>query len=193
MTSRLGLALVAGALLASLFIVFGLLRPMAAQDLFPTPEGRLGGRMPLPTAEGLPSGSLPQNTPAPSGHSLAGAWLLTFAEPDKAPAQAVLGDDGMVTFIDADGNRGAGVWIPSGQQSGVLTVVVRAADASDRPPEMTILRGPIEVETPGDAATLNFTYTVETVDQSGAASEPAGPFTATGRPADEQLIVPTPE
>ena len=90
-------------------------------------------------------------------------------------------------------NRGAGVWVPSGQQSGVLAIVVREADESDRPPQITILRGPIEVGMSGDAVTLSFKYTVETVDESGAASEPAGPFTATGQRADEQLIVPTPE
>ena len=195
MTGRFSLALVAGALLVSLFIVCGLARPMFAQDLIPTPEGRLGGRMPLPTAESLPSGSQPQNTPAPPGHPLAGAWLLAFAEPDQAPAQAVLGNDGMVTFIDADGNQGAGVWIPGGQQSGALAIVVRGADVSDRPHEITLLRGPIEVETPGDAVTLNleFTYTVQTVEESGAASEPAGPFTATGQRPDDQLIDPTPD
>ena len=191
MIGRFGLALVAGALLVSLFIAFGLSRPMSAQDYFPTPEGRLGGRMPLPTAEGVPGGSLPQETPAPSSDPLAGAWLLTFSEPDQAPAQAVLGDDNIVTFIDVDGNRGAGVWMPSEQQSGVLVVAVREADASDQPHAMTILRGPIEIETSGDAGTLSFTYTVETVDESGAASQPAGPFSATGRRADEQLIFPT--
>lgn len=195
MIGRFGLALVAGAVLVSLLIAFGLARPISAQDLFPTPEGRLGGRMPLPTAEGVPSGSLPQDTPEPSGHSLAGVWLLTFPEPDQAPAQTVLGDDGMVTFIDTDGNPGAGVWMPSGQQSGVLVIVVRASDASDQPHEMTILRGPIEVETPGDAPALNlkFTYTMEAVDESGSASEPSGPFTATGQRANEQLIVPAPD
>jgi hypothetical protein len=193
MIGRFGLALVAGAVLVSLLIAFGLPFPMSAQDLFPTPEGRLGGRMPLPTAEGVPSGSQPQDTPEPSGHSLAGAWLLSFAEPDQAPAQAVLGDDGMVSFIDTDGNPGAGVWMPSGQLSGVLVLVVRDSNASDGPNEMTILRGTIEVETPGDAPTLNFRYTLETVDESGAGSEPAGPFTATGQRANEQLIIPTPD
>ncbi len=193
MTNRLGLALVTGTLLVSLFIVFGPSRPMSAQDLFPTPEGRLGGRMPLPTAEVLPSGSLPQDTPAPSAHSLAGAWLLAFAEPDQTPAQVVLGDDSLVTFIDADGNPGAGVWTPRAEQDGVLAIVVQKAHTSDRPHEMAILRGPIAVETAGDVVTLNFDYTVETVDESGAASEPAGPFTATGQRADAQLIIPTPE
>jgi hypothetical protein len=193
MIGRFGLPLVAGALLVSLFIALGLSRPMSAQDLFPTPEGRLGGRMPLPTAEGVPAGSLPQETPTPEppAHSLAGAWLLTFAEPDQAPAQAVLSDDGMVTFIDTAGNRGAGVWILSGQQRGVLVIVVGEADASDRPQEVAILRGPIEVEPADDAGTLHFTYSVETVDESGAASQSAGPFNATGQRADEQLIVPT--
>jgi hypothetical protein len=176
-----------------MFIAFGPARSISAQDLFPTPEGRLGGRMPLPTAESVPGGSLPQDTPAPSGHSLAGAWLLTFAEPDQAAAQAVLGDDGMVTVIDADANRGAGVWIPSGPQSGVLTIAIQGADASGRPREITILRGPIAVETLGDAVSLTFTYTVETVDESGAASESAGPYTAAGQRADEQLIVPAPD
>jgi hypothetical protein len=193
MIGRFGLALVAGAVLVSLLIAFGPPHPISAQDLFPTPEGRLGGRMPLPTAEGVPSGSLPQNTPEPSGHSLAGAWLLTFPEPDQAPAQAVLGDDGMVSFIDTDGNPGAGVWMPSGQLSGVLVLVVRDSDASGPPHEMTILRGPIEVETPEDTLTLNFTYTIEAVDETGSASEPSGPFTATGQRANEQLIVPAPD
>jgi hypothetical protein len=192
MIGRCGLALMVGAMLVSLHIAFGMPLTMFAQDLFPTPEGRLGGRMPLPTAESLPGGSLPQDTPAPSGHPLVGAWLLTFAEPDQAAIQAVFGDDGIVSLIDAAGNQGAGVWIPSGQQSGVLAIDVREADASGRPQEITILRGPIEVATSGDAVTLSFKYTVETVDESGAASEPAGPFTATGQRADEQLIVPTP-
>lgn len=193
MTGRFGLALVSGALLVSLLIAFGLARPMSAQDLFPTPQGRLGGRMPLPTAESLPGGSPPQDTPAPSGHPLVGAWLLTFAEPDQAAIQAVLGDDGIVTLIDGEGNQGAGVWIPGGQQGGVLAIDVRKADVSGRPQEITLLRGPIELETSGNAETLNFTYTVETVDESGAASEPAGPFSATGRRVVEQLIVPTPD
>ena len=193
MTGRCGLALGAGALLVSLFIAFSLVRPISAQDLFPTPEGRLGGRMPLPTAEGLPSGPLPQDTPTPSGHPLAGAWLLTFAEPEQAPAQVLLGDDGMVAYIDVDGTRGAGVWMPSGPQSGILVISVREADASDRPHAIAILRGSTEVETSGEAGTLKFDYSVETVDESGAASEPAGPFTATGQRADEQLIVPTPD
>ena len=195
MTGRLGLALVAGALLVSLFIVFGLPGPMSAQDLFPTPEGRLGGRMPLPTAEGVPGGSLPQNTPAPSGHPLAGAWLLTFAEPDRAPAQVVFGDDGLVTFVDTVGNRGAGVWMPSGQQSGVMAVVVRATAASGRTPPITMLQGTIheEVGTAGDAATLLCTYTVETVDGSETTAQRAGPFTARGQRVDEQLLVPAPE
>jgi hypothetical protein len=193
MTGRFGLSLIAGALLVSLFVAFGSSQPMSAQDLFPTPEGRLGGRMPLPTAEGVPGGSLPQETPTPEppAHSLAGAWLLTFAEPDQAPAQAVLSDDGMVTFIDTTGNRGAGVWIPNDQQRGVLVFVVGEADASGQPQEVAILRGPVEVETSGDTATLHFTYSVETVDESGAASQSAGPFTAIGQRADEQLIVPT--
>ena len=193
MIGRCGLALMVGALLVSLHIAFGMPRPMSAQDLFPTPEGRLGGRMPLPTAESLPGGSLPQDTPEPSGHPLVGAWLLTFAEPDRAPAQVVFGDDGIVSFIDADGNPGAGGWIPGGQQSGVLAIVVWEADASDRPQQITILQGPIEVGTSGDAATLSFKYTMETVDESGSTSTRTGPFTATGRRADEQLIVPTPE
>jgi hypothetical protein len=193
MIGRCGLALMVGALLVSLHIAFGMPRPMFAQDLFPTPEGRLGGRMPLPTAESLPGGSLPQDTPAPSGHALVGAWLFTFAEPDRAPAQVMFGDDGIVSFIDADGDLGTGGWVPSEEQSGILAIVVREADESDRPPQITILQGPIEIGMSGDAVTLSFKYTVETLDESGAASEPAGPFTATGRRADEQLIVPTPE
>src|SRR5215217_9652908 len=100
MIGRCGLALMVGALLVSLHIAFGMPRPMFAQDLFPTPEGRLGGRMPLPTAESLPGGSLPQDTLAPSGHPLVGAWLLTFAEPDRAPAQAVFADYGIASFIN---------------------------------------------------------------------------------------------
>jgi hypothetical protein len=185
MTGRFSLALVAGALLASLSIVIGLPRPMSAQDLFPTPEGRLGGRMPLPTAEGVPSGSLPENTPVPSGHPLAGAWLLTFAEPDRAPAQVVLGDDGLVTFTDAAGNRGSGVWMPSGQQSGILALVAPAVDRSAGSPQITLLQGRIEVGAPGDATTLLCTYTVETVDGSETTAERAGPFTARGQRIDE--------
>ena len=99
------------ALLASLLIALGPPRLVSAQD-------------PLPTAEGPLDVPRPQNTPAPTGHPLVGAWLLTFAESDQAPAQVVFGDAGLVSFIDAVGNQGAGVWIPSGQQSGVLALVV---------------------------------------------------------------------
>ena len=184
MIGRFGLPLVAGALLLSLFIAFGMPRPMSAQDLFPTPEGRLGGRMPLPTGEAVPAESLPEDTPAPSGHPLVGEWLLDFAETNRAPAQIEFDDDGSVTLFDAHGNRGAGVWLPSGQQSGALAVTVREADESDRPQQIAILQGPVEVGTAGDAGTLTFTYTVETVDGSGDSSERAGPFTATGQRAD---------
>jgi hypothetical protein len=184
MTGRFVLALIVGALLVNLFIAFGLPGPVSAQDPLPTPEGRLGGRMPLPTAEGLLGGALPQDTPTPSGHPLVGVWLFTFSEPDRAPAQAMLGDDGLVTFLDAVGNRrGAGVWMPSGQQSGVMAVVVRATDASGRTPPITMLQGTIEVGTAGDAATL--LYTVETVDGSETPAERAGPFTARGQRVDE--------
>jgi hypothetical protein len=147
--------------------------------------------MPLPTAEGRLGGSLPQNTPAPSGHPLVGAWLLTFTEPNRAPAQVVFGDDDLVTFIDATGNRGAGVWMPSGQQSGAVAVVVRVDDASRQIPQITMLQGSIEVGASGDGVTL--VYTIETVDGSAATAQTAGPFTARGDRVDEQLIVPTSE
>ena len=185
MIGRLVVVLMAVALLVSLFIAFGPPRSVSAQDPLPTPEGRLGGRMPLPTAENPLAGALPQNTPAPAGHPLAGAWLLTFAEPDRTPAQVVLGDDGLVTFTDAAGNRGAGVWMPSGQQSGILALVVPAVDGSGGPPQITMLQGRIEVGTPGDSATLLCTYTVETVDGSETTAERAGPFTARGQRIDE--------
>jgi len=184
MIGRYGLALIAGALLVSFAIPFGMPRPMSAQDLFPTPEGRLGGRMPLPTGEAVPAESLPEDTPAPSGHPLVGEWLLDFAETDRAPAQVEFNEDGSVTLFDAHGNRGAGVWMSSDPQSGVLALTVREADESDRPQQIAILQGPVEVGTAGDAGTLNFTYTVETVDGSGAHSESAGPFTAMGQRAD---------
>ena len=185
MIGRLVVVLTAVALLASLFIAFGLPRPASAQDPLPTPEGRLGSRMPLPTAENPLGGALPQNTPAPAGHPLVGAWLLTFAEPDRAPAQVVLRDDGTVTVVDAAGNRGAGVWIATGQQSGILALVAPAIGGSGGTPQITMLQGRIEVGTPGDAATLLCTYTVETVDGSETTAERAGPFTARGQRIDE--------
>ena len=189
MIGRLVLVLMVVALLVSLLIAFGPRRPVSAQDPLPTPVGQLGGRMPLPTAEGLPAGSQPQNTPPPSGHSLVGAWLFTFAEPDRAPAQVVFGDDGIVTLIDAAGNRGAGVWTPNGPQGGVIAVVAQESDESGRSPQITMLQGRIDVGTPGDAITL--VYTVEPVDGSRTSTETAGPFTATGQRVDHQLIVPT--
>jgi hypothetical protein len=185
MIGRFIVVLMAVALLVSLFIAFGLPRPASAQDPLPTPEGRLGGRMPLPTAENPLGGALPQNTPAPAGHPLFGAWLLTFAEPDRVPAQVVLGDDGLVTFTDAAGNRGSGVWMPSGQQSGILALVAPAVDRSAGSPQITLLQGRIEVGAPGDATTLLCTYTVETVDGSETTAERAGPFTARGQRIDE--------
>jgi hypothetical protein len=191
MIARFGIAVMMVVALLVGLIAFGLPGPASAQDPLPTPEGRLGGGMPLPTAESLPGGSLPQDTPAPSGHALVGAWLLTFAEPDQAPAQVVFGDDGMVTFIDAAGNRGAGVWMPIEPQSGVLAIVVRGVDPSGRPTQITMLHGPIDVGLSGDSATL--AYTVETVDGTGATLERSGPFTATGQRVDAQLIVPTSE
>ena len=183
MIGRLILVLMVVTLLVTVLFAFRLAGPVSAQDPLPTPEGRLGGRMPLPTAENPLGGALPQDTPAPSGHPLVGAWLLTFAEPDQAPAQAVFEDDGIATFVDAAGNRGAGAWMPSGQQSGVMAVVVRAVAASGQPAQITMLQGTIEVGTPGDAITL--VYTVEAVDGAGATAERTGPFTARGQRVDE--------
>ncbi len=183
--------LMALALLASILIVFALPPLVSAQDPLPTPQGQLGGRMPLPTAVGLPVGSQPQNTPERARHPLVGTWLLTFAEPDRPPAQAVFKDDGIVTIIDGMGNRGSGVWMPSGQQSGILAVAVREGDASERSAQIRMLQGTIDVGTSGDAATLD--YAIEVVAGSGAISERTGPFTAMGQRVDEQLIVPTPE
>src|SRR5688500_2718553 len=106
MIGRFILLLMVGALLVSFLIALELPRPVSAQDPLPTPAGQLGGRMPPPTAEGRLGGSPPQDAPAPSGHPLRGAWLLTFTEPNRAPAQVMCGDDDLVTFIDAIGSRG---------------------------------------------------------------------------------------
>ena len=82
-------------------------------------------------------------------------------------------------FTDAGGNQGAGVWIPRGEQSGVIAVAVRESDASNQPRPITTLQGQIDVGAAGDVAMLS--YTVETVDGSEAAAEPTGPFTAVGQ------------
>jgi hypothetical protein len=190
MIGRFILVLTLVALLVSLLLSFGSPHPLAAQDLLPTPVGHLGGPMPLPTAPGLIGDSPLQNTPVPAGHPLVGTWLLAF-EGDMAPAEVVFGDDGLVMFTDAVGNRGAGVWIPSGEQSAVLAVVVRKVDELDRPRQITILQGPIDVGASGDVATL--TYTIETVDESGATADRIGPFTATGQRVGGGVGVPTPE
>jgi hypothetical protein len=191
MLGRVGVLLLALALLASGLVACGLPRPVAAQDLLPTPEGQLGGRMPLPTAEGSFGDTRPQPTSTPSEHPLVGAWLLSFAEPERAPAQAVFADDGLVTFIDAMGERGVGVWQPRGAQSGVLAVVVRRGDTLGRPGQIMMLQGTIDVSVPGDTATL--VYMAEPVDGSEAPAERAGPFTATGQRLREEPGAPTPE
>jgi hypothetical protein len=193
MIGRVVLMLMLVALLASFLVAFELPRPASAQDPMPTPVGQLGGPMPLPTAPGLLGGSLPQETPTPvpADHPLIGTWLLTFPEADQAPAQVVLGDDGFVLFTAAGGNHGAGVWIPHGEQSGVLAIAVREGDAVDPPRPITLLQGSIEVGISGDAATLR--YTTGTVDGSGVSVEQAGPFTATAQRVAEQAGVPTPD
>ncbi len=193
MIGRVVLMLALVALLASVVLAVGLPRSVTAQDPMPTPVGQFGGPMPLPTAPGLPGGSLPQETPTPvpAQHPLVGTWLLILAEGDQAPAQIVLGDDGFVLFTDAVGTRGAGVWTPRGGQSGVLAVVVRAAEASDPPRPITLLQGPVEVGSSGDVMSLR--YTIETVEGSGAAMERTGPFSATGQRVGEQMGLPTPE
>jgi hypothetical protein len=190
MIGRVALVLTVVALLVSLLITLRLPHSAFAQDPEPTPVGQLGGRMPLPTAEGLPVGSLPLETPPPSPHPLVGTWLLTFAEPDQAPAQAAFEEDGLVLFNDAAGNRGAGAWMPRGPRSGVVAIAVRESNASDRPSQITILQGPIEVATSGDTATL--VYSVEAADDVGSTAKRAGPFTATAQRVDGQMIVPTP-
>jgi hypothetical protein len=103
----------------------------------------------------------------------------------------VFGDDGIVTLIDAAGNRGAGVWTPNGPQGGGIAVITQEAGESGRSPQIMMLHGRIDVGTPGDATSLVCTYTVEPVDGSSASSETAGPFTATGQRVDHQLILPT--
>src|SRR5215213_1613269 len=88
MIGRFILVLTFVALLVSLLLSFGSPRPLAAQDLLPTPVGHLGGPVPLPTAPGLIGDSPLQNTPVPAGHLLVGTWLLAF-EGDLAPAEVV--------------------------------------------------------------------------------------------------------
>lgn len=191
MIGRVVLMLTVVALFVGYLVAFGLPRPVSAQDPMPTPVGQLGGPMPLPTAPGLLGGSLPQETPTPvpADHPLLGTWLLTFAEGDQAPAQVMFADDGFVLFTDAGANQGAGVWIPHGEQSGVLAIAVREGDASDQSRPITVLQGRIEVGASGDTATLR--YTIETVDGSGAPAEQAGPFTATAQRVSGHGGVPT--
>src|SRR5215213_3624947 len=191
MIGRLIFNLTLAGLLVSLLAAFGPPRDVSAQDPMPTPVGQLGGPMPLPTAPGLLGGSLPQETPTPTPtrHPLVGTWLLAFAEGDQAAAQVVFGDDGLVLFTDAARGRGAGVWIPRGERSGVLAVALREADASDAPRPITLLQGPVEVGSAGDVMTLR--YTIETVEGSGPAAERTGPFTATGQRVGEQAGIPT--
>jgi hypothetical protein len=191
MIGRTVFVLMALGLLVSGLGTWGLPRSVSAQDPLPTPEGRLGGRMPLPTAEGQFGGPLPQDTPTPSAHPLVGAWLLAFAEAERAPAQVVFGDDGIVAFLDTGGNEGAGVWQPHGEQSGILAVVVPAGTATREPGQITMLQGTIDVASPGDTATLF--YMVETVNGSPDAPERAGPFTAMGQRLNGEPRVPTPE
>jgi hypothetical protein len=183
MIARVVLMLTIGALLASLLGALRLPPPSAAQDLVPTPVGRLGGREPLPTAEGMPGAPLPSPTSAPAGHLLLGAWLLTFAEADRPAAELAIREDGLVEVIDGEGNRGAGVWMASGQRLGVLAVAIQTVDAAERSPRITLLQGTIAVGTRDDAATLD--YTIVTVDASGAPAEPAGPFLATAQRVSE--------
>jgi len=141
--------------------------------------------MPLPTAPGLLGDSLPQDTPtpAPAHHPLVGTWLLTFDEGDQTPAQMVFGDDGLVLFTDAGGNRGAGVWIPRGERSGIVAVAVRGAETSSQPRPITVLQGTIDVGTSGNTVTLH--YTTESIEESRAPAERAGPFTASGQRVSE--------
>jgi hypothetical protein len=177
MIGRFIFALALVPLLVSLLFTFTSPRRVTAQDPLPTPVGQLGGPMPLPTAPGLPGGSLLQETPEPSSHPLVGTWLLAFAEGDQSPAQVEFADDGFVLFTQDGGNRGAGVWIPRRERSGVLAVAVRAEDAANERP-ITMLQAQIDVGATGDVATVR--YTIETVDGSGATTERAGPFTAVG-------------
>ena len=192
MIGRVVLVLTSVPLLGSL-LAFGLPLPVAAQDPWPTPVGQLGGPIPMPTEPGLHGGSLPQDTPTPvpEHHPLIGTWLFTFSEGDQSPAQLAFGEDGFVLFTDAGGNRGAGVWIPHGEQSGVMAISVREADASDQPRPITTLQGQIAAGADGDVATLR--YTIETVEASGATAERTGPFTAAGQRVGEEQGVPTPE
>ena len=179
MITRFVLVLVLVALPVSLLLAFTSLRHVSAQDPLPTPVGQLGGLMPLPTAPAPLGGSLPQETPEPSRHPLVGTWQLTFTEGDQTPAEVVFGDDGFVLFTDRAGNRGAGVWIPRGERGGVLAVSVRADDASSQRRPIMMLQAQIDVDTSGDLATAR--YTVEMVDEAGAAQERTGPFTAVGQ------------
>lgn len=179
MTGRFVLELTLVTLLMTLLVTFTSPRHASAQDPLPTPVGQLGGPMPLPTASAPLGGSLPRDTPEPSRHPLVGTWLLDFAEGDRSPAQVEFGDDGFVLFTDVGGSRGAGVWIPRGEQGGVLAVAVREDDASDQRRPITMLQAQIDVGAKADVATVR--YTVETVDGSDAAPERAGPFTAVGQ------------
>jgi hypothetical protein len=161
--------------------------PIAAQDTFPTPVGRLGGREPLSTAEAAAIAQPPQGTPTPvpadSASPLAGTWLLDFGDEDRPPARLILGEDGTATFADADGNRGAGAWVASGAGRALLVVAIRETGPAGRERRLALLQGAMEVGAMADVATLD--YTTSTMDDSGRAGEQGGPFAATALRASD--------
>jgi hypothetical protein len=174
--ARAVLLLAAVSLLAGVLAVPG--PPGAAQETFPTPVGRLGGREPLTPGVmpgELPPEQTPEATPTPTPRSLAGIWLLDFADEDRPPARLVLDADGNATFVDDNGNRGAGAWVAVSPRRVVLALAVRTADTAEGAP-LVVLHGAMEVGSRTDVAALE--YTTGSLDASGRPGEPTGPFTA---------------
>jgi hypothetical protein len=118
--------------------------------------------------------------PASSDHALVGVWSLAFPDEDRTPVRLVLAADGLAGFVDGDGHRGAGVWVPRGPQCGDVVVAIRAVGTSARAP-ILLVQGVITVGPGTDAATLE--YTTAPVAAAGTPAASAGPFRATGQRA----------
>src|SRR5215204_978862 len=106
-----------------------------------------------------------------AGHSLVGAWFLSFVgEPEDAPSLVVFTSDGVYQQVDYDGTVGIGSWEGTGPTTAAMTFVQQFSNEDGEFDGSSTIRAEIEVAPDGQTFSADFTL------ESSGEGMPAGEF-----------------
>ena len=121
--------------------------------------------------------ALAQDPMTAAGHPLVGAWLVDVntADQNDPPARVIFSSDGTLIQVNPTG-AAIGVWEPTGERTGALTIAGESADAAGALSTGT-LRATVEVAADGQSWTAQATG--EYIGPDGVSSGQIGPTAAT--------------